>query len=506
MAIRLLFAVFALAGAGKTQDSAPFFRIQVVDAQTRRGVPLIELRMTDGASFVTDSAGVVAFFEPGLMGKEIFFHVSGHGYEHAADGFGFRGVRLTPVAGGSATLQVTRRNLAERLYRITGGGIYRDTRLLGETAPIAEPLLNGQVFGQDTAMAALYRGRIHWFWGDTNRPSYPLGNFRTSGATSLPPGAGGLDPSVGIDLRYFVGADGFCREMAPLPGPGVVWISGVHTAPDAQQVERMFAFFSRRQSLTEPLEEGLLAWDDATETFRKVANYAVDDPLHPAGSGPFVHASGGVEYLYFPTPYPHLRAPRRMDALAQPQSFEGYTPLHAGTRFAGAQTRLERDAQGRLAWGWKPGTPPLTPVQQDRLVDLGMMTRNESPFRLADADTGKPILAHNGTVAWNAYRQKWIMIAGESFGEPSFLGEVWYAEAAAIEGPWTRARKIVTHDDYSFYNVAHRPIFDQDGGRLIHFEGTYTTLFSGTKVPTPRYDYNQILYRLDLADPRLTRP
>lgn len=27
--------------------------------------------------------------------------------------------------------------------------------------------------------------------------------------------------------------------------------------------------------------------------------------------------------------------------------------------------------------------------------------------------------------------------------------------------------------------------------------------FSGTKTPTPRYDYNQIMYSLDLADPRL---
>jgi hypothetical protein len=27
--------------------------------------------------------------------------------------------------------------------------------------------------------------------------------------------------------------------------------------------------------------------------------------------------------------------------------------------------------------------------------------------------------------------------------------------------------------------------------------------FSGTKTPTPRYDYNQVMYRLDLADERL---
>jgi hypothetical protein len=94
------------------------------------------------------------------------------------------------------------------------------------------------------------------------------------------------------------------------------------------------------------------------------------------------------------------------------------------------------------------------------------------------------------------------MIAQELFGT-SVCGEIWYAEAPELIGPWSKARKIVTHDDYSFYNVAHHAFFDQEGGRLIYFEGTYTMMFSGTKVPTPRYDYNQIMYRLDLADERL---
>ena len=88
----------------------------------------------------------------------------------------------------------------------------------------------------------------------------------------------------------------------------------------------------------------------------------------------------------------------------------------------------------------------------------------------------------------------------------SFLGEVWYAEADTPLGPWVYARKIVTHDDYSFYNPKQHPIFDQDGGRIIFFEGTYTTTFSGNKDPTPRYDYNQVMYQLDLADPRLALP
>ncbi|MBA3700832.1 MAG: hypothetical protein H0W78_18440, partial [Planctomycetes bacterium] len=41
------------------------------------------------------------------------------------------------------------------------------------------------------------------------------------------------------------------------------------------------------------------------------------------------------------------------------------------------------------------------------------------------------------------------------------------------------------------------------GKPWLFFEGTYTTLFTDNKSPTPRYDYNQILYRLDLNDPGL---
>ena len=40
-------------------------------------------------------------------------------------------------------------------------------------------------------------------------------------------------------------------------------------------------------------------------------------------------------------------------------------------------------------------------------------------------------------------------------------------------------------------------------GKTIFVEGTYTSDFSGNPFKTPRYDYNQMLYRIDLDDPRL---
>ena len=126
-------------------------------------------------------------------------------------------------------------------------------------------------------------------------------------------------------------------------------------------------------------------------------------------------------------------------------------------------------------------------------------------LQLRDATTGKPVSGHDGSVHWNAYRRRWVMIICEA-GGTSFLGETWYAEADTPLGPWVYARKVVTHNKYSFYNPKQHPMFDQDGGRLIYFEGTYTHTFSGNDDATPRYDYNQIMYRLDLADPRLNLP
>ncbi len=42
--------------------------------------------------------------------------------------------------------------------------------------------------------------------------------------------------------------------------------------------------------------------------------------------------------------------------------------------------------------------------------------------------------------------------------------------------------------------------------KSLDFEGAYTATFSGNKDPTPRYDYNQVMYQLDLSDERLALP
>ncbi|MEX0819843.1 MAG: hypothetical protein WD070_09615, partial [Pirellulaceae bacterium] len=220
-----------------------YFALQVVDDFTGRGVPLVELETINHLRFVTDSNGMAAVAEPDLMGQTVYFTVRSHGYEFSPDGFGFRGKAFKIEPGGKATLNITRTNLAERLYRVTGSGIYRDTVLLGEAAPLEKPLLNAEVFGCcDSVMAAVYQGKIHWFWGDTSRPHYPLGgNFHISGATSALPQDGGLAPDAGVQFDYFVGPNGSVRPMAEMPGEGPTWISAVTVLNDADGRERVYA-------------------------------------------------------------------------------------------------------------------------------------------------------------------------------------------------------------------------------------------------------------------------
>src|SRR5687768_2257361 len=117
------------------------FAIEVVDEATGRGVPHVELTTTGGITYVTDSAGLVAFDEPELLGRRVHIAIKSHGYEFHKDGFGIAGVALETKPGGSAQLKIKRLNIAERLYRVTGAGIYRDSVLLGRDPPIKRPLL-----------------------------------------------------------------------------------------------------------------------------------------------------------------------------------------------------------------------------------------------------------------------------------------------------------------------------------------------------------------------------
>ncbi|MCA9053330.1 MAG: hypothetical protein KDA75_05810 [Planctomycetaceae bacterium] len=479
------------------------FGVRIVDSQTSRGVPLVTLRTTNEQTFVTDSAGYAAIDAPDLLGRKVFLHIESHGYEFPKDGFGFRGRTFDLAPSGGETVELERLNVAERLYRVTGGGIYAESIRLGHAAPLSEAVLSGGVTGQDSVQSAVFRGQIHWFWGDTNRLSYPLGQFRTSGATSQLPDNGGLAPEIGIDLTYFVDEQGFSRPMFAKEGPGVVWLDGLCVVSDDDGQEHLVGHYSRREGLARQLAHGIAEFDPDAGAFRTLVELPEASHTHPQGQAFHVTDERGEDFVYFASPYPSRRVPATLAAILDPAAYESYTPLPVELGKANGEPNVERRLGERQPYSWSRHAPPVSAEEEYRLIEQGELATVNSHWQTQDATTGERVILHGGSVRWNEYRQRWVMIAVQKHGNSSFLGEVWYAESDRPEGPWTRAMKIVTHDRYSFYNPTQHAFFDQDGGRLIYFEGTYTHTFSGNPNPTPRYDYNQIMYRLDLSDPQL---
>jgi hypothetical protein len=476
----------------------------VVDASTGRGIPLVELVTVDDVVSVTDSAGRVALDEPELAGQTIFLKPRSPGYECARDGFGIEGVRVVVRPGGTFEIRLERRNVAERLYRVTGRDVYRDSVRLRRSVPLSQPLSAGLVAGQDSVQTAVYGGRMYWFWGDTNRMSYPLGLFRTAGAVSDLPGRGGLGADAGIDLRYFTGADGFARAMVRLAErEGVVWIEGVAVVPDAAGVERMVCSYSRRRGLEEALEQGHLVWNDREEVFEKLAEIPLEESWRLLRGHPVRQLMDGREYLVCGNPFLTTRVPARFEALQEAESWESWTCVSASN--GGEQGKPSRSGSGELEWGWRK-LPPVSPQDEDRWLRAGLVRAEELRFFPENAEvSGQRVLMHAGTVCWNAYRGRWVMIANAQHWErdaASFLGEVYYSESDTPQGPFHRALRVATHPGQSFYNPCQHAEFDEEGGRRIYFEGTYTNMFTSSGA-TPRYNYNQLMYRLDLSDGRI---
>lgn len=456
-------------------------------------MPLVELETTHHCLFVTDSGGWAAIQDPDLMGTEVFFQIRSHGCEYPKDGFGFAGVRLLVTPGGRVQVKIKRTNTAERLCRLTGAGIYADSVLLGQTVPLREPLRSGKVTGQDSALAAVYRGKTLWFWGDTGRLSYPLGNFHTTGAVAALP-TGKKTADSGLDFRYFTSPDGNTREMCPSPKPGPVWISGLAVVGEAGK-EELFARYDRMENLGKKREQGYVVWDDVRNLFRPLKELPLRETWRFLDGHPIRWIDNGTTYIAGTFCFPVVRVPASRAQVLDSASYEAFTCLDAGGE-------VRRDAQNKPEYRWQKEAPPLHSQGEADLVQQGKLSLSDARFLPRDT-AGNPIILHGGTVTWNPWRKKWLLIATQKGAKESFLGNLVYSESDSPVGPWRRAVTVVTHNQYTFYNPVHHPFLDADGGRIIYFEGSYTAEFSGNPKPTPRYDYNQILYRLDLADPRL---
>ncbi len=466
------------------QKNTPYFGIHVVDEETGRGVPLIELRTVNDIRSVTDNAGWIAFLEPGLMEREVFFYVSGPGYEKNKDGFGYVGVRLTTKAGETTTVKIKRKNIAERVGRLTGQGIYRDSELLGLPCPVSN--LSTEVMGQDSVQATPYRGKIFWLWGDTNVPQYPLGNYQTTSAfTPLT-----LKPEDGIKFDYLTDLQNpsHIRHMLPLKEQGAVWLFGLLTVKDAKGDETLLAHYGRHQGLASMEEHGIVRFNDASGVFEKVVSLDIKEKWRfPRGHAVKVKEEEG-EFYYFAAPFFYTRVKATYEDVINPASYQSL-----------------KYSDVTLQWHWQRGLAATTQSDEMALISTGGMSPGPARYSLKDVDTGKPVKLHTASIQWNVWKNCWVLIGVQSGNkeDPSPLGEVWYAEADKLQGPWSKAVKVASHPRYSFYNTIHHGFLDSEDGKIIYFEGTYTLEFSGNPLAPARYDYNQLMYRLDLSDKRL---
>ncbi|TWT85755.1 hypothetical protein Pla123a_05620 [Posidoniimonas polymericola] len=426
-------------------------KITVVDAENGWPVPLVELTTTSHVEFVTDNAGVVAFDLPEFMGRETWLTVASHGYEVPQDGFGYRGVRVTPTAGGDLTIKIERKQIAKRLGRLTGSGLFAEAQQLGEHRPWRE----SGVVGSDTAYAAEHRGRLHWIWGDTGLPGYPLGIFQTPGAVSELTPLTSFEPPIAVRYDYFRDQRGKVRNLVPIPGKGPTWTSAVVSLPDTRGEPHLVGTYAKIPEHLAANEMGLVEWNEAAEQFERVLTFwkkSDEQPkpprLRPDGHVAIAADDTGREWAYFGGP-PNIRCPATYEAWRNRETWE---PVDNPCEFPAA-------GGGRVA--------------------------------VASAD-----------LAWSDFRQKWVMIVQQKFGD-SVFGEVWYLEGDSPTGPWGPAVKIASHNNYTFYNIQIDRWFADRRSPVLLFEGTYTHTFTDNPHQTPRWDYNQVLYRLDLDDPSL---
>ena len=335
------------------------FRIQVVDAETGRGVPLVELKTVSQIRYITDSNGVAAFDEPGLFNRKVFFFITSHGYEAAKDGFGYRGQALEVTEGG--TLDRDRRlNIAQRLYRVTAG--IRGTASRPATDRSAA-LLNGwSLPGQRRERRVSNKSTGS---GRHEPPRLSAGQFSACRRRPIA-GQGWLDPKSGVNLSYILDDRGFARPTAPMPGDGPTWISGLIVLRDRDARERMFAIYVKVRNMLEVYQHGLVEYNPETRRFEKVVQFP-EATAHPGDypSGhPFLFRDQGVEYVYYANPYPLIRVPADPEQLKNAGSFRS-SPASAGDH-ARAATRSNRTA-GATDGSENPRSSPGSAEQADRL-------------------------------------------------------------------------------------------------------------------------------------------
>lgn len=458
-----------------TLGSAPFFRINVLDSATGNGVPLVLLRTVNYIQLYTDSNGIAAFYEPGMMEQPVWFSVLADGYELRQNNLTEGKVEIYSKpydsgvvlnTSGTKTVYLTRTQLAERRFRLTGGGLYRDSYLVGAKVPASAQNHTyidkvSRSVGQDTLMLTRFKEDIFWFFGDTVCPKSARQNncvgrgMYTVGAKTKFSESKVYPPA----LEYF-GEDGMPRPMAKIePLRQNTWIAGVFSIGD-----NLYGNYFKNPgdgASPDQAKQGMAKWSG--ESFEEISEWPRNSSLSLNGAHT-IHAFGPAhasnEWVYFVNNHVYCRVPAKDDLIS-----------------------------------------------------------NYSAFEVLPRPKGQTINCN--TINWNDYIKRYICIGDAPTGGPGLIVAFSETLFGSFEQNITR---ITSHSNSmsSCYNGLHLPYLDQ--GSVIFVACTFTSMWSNANKTdslwstclfginsekncapvVPRYEYNNIISSLNLSNIDLT--
>lgn len=273
---------------------------------------------------------------------------------------------------------------------------------------------------------------------------------------------------------------------------------------------------------------GIAALDDSGPAYRfgidpsSDALSLDDPPVNKAGESAFIvpHDDSMHQNVYWAEFLGQVRVEAEGVSVTDPHTYETYTPFAEGS--VGSAADIVR-VDGEIDYAWRVDTPhemnscefDIIP-EHERLHSHLSADWEASPYGIFRF----PIYPADVTIRWNPHRGRYVALVVHAANAPPCLGahtdfqsdhgEVFYAEGDTPQGPWHYARKVLTSglpacafsaDCYDFYLPEFHP-FDKEQGRLLYFSGTHTRYIlarSEHAEAVPRYEYNGLMYKLDLA-------
>src|SRR5262249_37826656 len=163
------------------------------------------------------------------------------------------------------------------------------------------------------------------------------------------------------------------------------------------------------KGLAEELEHGIAIFDDKSATFEAAKKLPLDEKWrHPAGH-PIVHDEGGKRWLLIGQPVPTVRVPATLADVLDPTKYEVFT-------------RATKNRGPGASWQGSVEGPPTDSSLEARWLKKKSIRPDEARFCPADAaNPGERITLHTGTVRWNEFRRRWVMITCQINGKSSHL-------------------------------------------------------------------------------------